>query len=80
MASLKFVHQFRVSAGFHNVIPADSGFVPNGEFEVWSTSSGSRVLHYSHGDYLALNDFTYIRYLWRLKIGKFVSRWRLLNM
>ena len=44
MASLKFVHQFRVSAGFHNVIPADSGFVPNGEFEVWSTSSGSRVL------------------------------------
>jgi hypothetical protein len=44
MASLKFVHQFRVSAGFHNVIPVDSGFVPNGEFEVWSTSSGLRVL------------------------------------
>ncbi len=44
MASLKFVHQFRVSAGFHNVIPANLGFVPNGEFEVWSTSSGLRVL------------------------------------
>ena len=30
--------------GSDKLILADSGFVPNGEFEVWSTSSGSRVL------------------------------------
>ncbi len=44
MVSLKFVHQFHVSTGFHNVIPVDSGFVSNDEFEVWSNFSGSRVL------------------------------------
>ena len=35
---------FRVSARVPQIIPVDSGFVSNGEFEVWSTSSGSRVL------------------------------------
>ncbi len=30
--------------GSHQFILADLGFIPNGEFEVWSTSSVSRVL------------------------------------